>query len=162
MREYTVTSTASPFTPLVYCLLILTLVALSLFPPSLSSSLSSCLPLLPALLLLHLLSSHVTSESLLCSSSLGLQLTTRHYGGHSVSRFIDWAEVEGCVINEGVERWRVVDVLAVLVRRRAGQGGEGWVDGKKLVLVFGELRPRLCVLKQVWRGVREVMYHEPD
>ena len=108
----------------------------------------------------------VRSEAVLCVAGLGLTLSRVYVTGRRWTRFIDWANVEAVVINEAIERWRLVDVLCVVERRRGGAAEwgvgkkEGWVSGRRVVLLFERLRPRLCTVKAVYRHLRSVMYNE--
>ena len=167
MREFIVTSNAPLLTPIDLLPVLLPLFGLLLrflaLPAIVVESITAVpllLLLFPLLLLAAMKAQTVTSESLLCVSSLGLTLCTRYVTGREVRRFVDSSAVEAVVINEGVEGWRVVDALCVVVRRREGEAGEGWVDGRRVQLVFGQLRPRLCTLRKVYRGVRAVLYNE--
>ena len=99
----------------------------------------------------------VVSESVLCVAGLGLTLSRVYVTGRRWERFIDWANVEAVVINEAMQGWRLVDVLCVVERRRGGGGEwgvgrrEGWVDGRRVVVLFEGTRPRLCTVRAVYR-----------
>ena len=85
-------------------------------------------------------------------------------------RFVDWGGVEGVGVGEGVVGMGLVDGVYVMERRRGEGGGSagarvgdgGWVDGRRVVRVFEGLRPRLCVTRLVYRGIRGVMYNEVE
>ena len=171
MREFILTNSAPVLTPLHLTLLLLSSLTLAyhLSQPNPPLPLLLLL-LLPPLLVLLLLRHHIHSSSLLCTAALGLTLTTRHWGGGVRVRFVDWGAVEGVGVGEGVEGMGLVDGVYVMERRRAGGGGVGggrvgdggWVDGRRVVRVFEGLRPRLCVTRLVYRGVRGVMYNEVE
>lgn len=104
-------------------------------------------------------------------ASLGVQLTTVYASGRTTRRFFDLAALDTVILHEGISLYRIVDYLAIVLRekQRAGAGVSEAMhasatkeSGKRLVIVFEHLRPRLCVIRSVWRGMRCVLYDEPE
>ena len=104
-------------------------------------------------------------------ASLGVQLTTTFVSGRTSRRFFDLALIDTVILHEGISLYRIVDYLAVVLKdKRRADAGSGETlqpsaakdSGKRLVVVFEQLRPRLCVIRCVWRGMRCVLYDEPE
>ncbi|KAK4685234.1 phosphatidylinositol N-acetylglucosaminyltransferase subunit H, partial [Tremellales sp. Uapishka_1] len=104
------------------------------------------------------------TESATPISNLGLQLSTtrgislplpflpRLVIPLSTSRdFTPLSAISTVVINEGVRRWSVEYYLAVVL-----------MDGDTVKVVFDEIRPPLEVLKEVYHGIREILFNEYD
>jgi hypothetical protein len=178
MREYVVQSTAPLLTVVDFAAVTLTVVGmlyallvLQLRPPQV------LLPLLPLVLRLLQQSQRVRAESVLCVACLGLQLRTVYAGGREHVRFLSLPRVESVVINEVISCYALFDVLCCVMTPdreqdekmgggAAGQtgggsgGGSGKHGGKHVVVLFAHLRPRLAVLRVVYRGLRHVLYGE--
>lgn len=86
------------------------------------------------------------AESVLVVADMGVQLTVSYRFGGQSCRFIDMADVQDVLVNEGIARQRTRYYLAFVVR------GED-----KLVLAFQheDFTPRLDDLLCVYRGTRE-------
>jgi len=115
----------------------------------------------------------VKQESVLCIGALGVQLSTVYVFGRTTRRFFDLAAIDTVILHEGISFYRVVDYLAIVLKdkKRAGAGGSGSdvlqastskESGKRLIIIFEHLRPRLCVIRRVWQGMRCVLYDEPE
>ena len=85
----------------------------------------------------------VQEESVLVVADMGVQLTVSYRFGGQSCRFIDMADVQDILVNEGIAQQRTRYYLAFVVR------GEG-----KLVLAFQHFTPRLDDLLCVYRGTR--------
>ena len=182
MREYVVQSTAPLLSLLDYAVVSLTIVAmlyallvLQLRPPQV------LLALLPLVLRLLQQSQRVRAESVLCIACLGLQLRTVYAGGREHVRFLSLPRVESVVINEVISCYQLFDLLCCVMMpdrehdeqkeaaaAAAGQQGEhaavidrsGKGSGRHVVVLFAHLRPRLAVIRRVYRGLRHVLYGE--
>ena len=111
------------------------------------------------------------AESVLCVSALGVQLTTTYVSGRITRRFFDQSAIDTVILHEGISLYRIVDYLAIVLKdkKRAVAGGSEALQpsaskesGKRLVILFEHLRPRLCVIRCVWRGMRCVLYDESE
>ena len=111
------------------------------------------------------------AESVLCIAALGVQLTTVYVSGRTTRRFFDLTAIDSVILHEGISLYRIVDYLAIVLKekKRASTGGSDPLQvnaskesGKRLVIVFEHLRPRLCVIRCVWRGMRCVLYDETE
>lgn len=50
------------------------------------------------------------------ASDLGVQVKTRFKSGREWARFVPIEQVEGVQIKEGIQRWSIVNVLAVITK----------------------------------------------
>ena len=83
-------------------------------------------------------------ESVVVVADMGVQLTVSYRFGGQSCRFIDIADVQDVLVNEGIAQQRTQYYLAFVVR------GED-----KLVLAFQHFTPRLDDLLSAYRGTRE-------
>ena len=113
----------------------------------------------------------VLAESVLCIGALGVQLSTVYASGRTTRWFFDLAAVDTVILHEGISFHRIVDYLAIVLKEKkrtsavgsdAVQASASKESGKRLVILFEQLRPRLCVIRCVWRGMRCVLYDEPE
>ena len=113
---------------------------------------------------------------------LGLQIHTRYLLGAQRTRFIDRAHIADVILNEGITFQAVIYYMAVIpegqdrlivvfdVRPDCGRNGASaprrpnrrWVANRERRPRPQHLRPRLDVLLHVYRGVRAVMFNEPE
>jgi GPI-GlcNAc transferase complex, PIG-H component len=76
---------------------------------------------------------------------LGMQLTTRYRSG-SQSVLIEGDQIDSVIINEAITMHRVIFYLAFVVK-----------DKNNLAVAFAATRPRLNVLKLVYRDAHSTM-----
>jgi hypothetical protein len=93
----------------------------------------------------------VSAESVTAIRGVGLQVAQRTPRGDVVSRVIDVNSIDCLAIHEGFFRHQVVYFLAVVVR-----------DAPKVEVLFAGTMPRLVTLRPVLRGLRQVLYGEPE
>jgi len=93
----------------------------------------------------------VREESVLVVHDLGIQLKKTFWSGNEKVTFIDKNQIKDVIINEGITMCQVIYYMAVIV------------EGKQnMVLAFEHLFPKLNMLTDIYRGVRAVMYSEPE
>ena len=119
----------------------------------------------------------VVAESVMVVGGLGVQLSTVYADGREeVLRFVDAARVDSFVINEAIQRQRVVAYIVLLVGKQdSGGGGGGAADGARgskrrrprrrrgaaslesdLTIAIGrELRPPLRLLTEMFQILHE-------
>ena len=82
---------------------------------------------------------------------IGVQVKTVYANGRERSQFIEQSKLADILINEGISIHRILYYMLLVVK-----------DEKKTVVVFENTLPRLqCILK-AYRGVRSIMYGEPE
>jgi hypothetical protein len=93
----------------------------------------------------------VPVESVTAIRGIGLQVSKRTSRGDAIERVIDVNSIDCLVIHEGYFRHQTVYFLAVVVR-----------DSPQSVVLFADTLPRLTMLRVVLRGLRHVLYQEPE
>jgi len=155
VREYSVSAAhGTVFSPSTYIIISILLILLLLqLWTNIGVSLS--LPIAALVLLLtisiFIKRNSVKEESLLIIRDTGLQLNKKFYNGEEKHLFIDKTKISAIVINEGIRSYDVLFYMAVIV-----EGHD------RMVLVFEDLIPKLCILLQIYRGARSIMWGEPE
>jgi hypothetical protein len=93
----------------------------------------------------------VAEASVTAVRGLGLQLSQRRRVTGTTTRHIDQALIEALVIHEGFYRHQVVFYIAVVTR-----------GSSEVTVLFDTCLPRLDALRPVLRGLRRVLYDEPE
>ncbi|CAM9856141.1 unnamed protein product [Discosporangium mesarthrocarpum] len=91
----------------------------------------------------------VKEESLLVIPDLGVQIATKYADGRETTQFLDRAKIKEVLINEGITMQRVIFYMAFIV-----------VGQDEMVVPFNNLKPRLDVLAEIYRGTRALIFGE--
>jgi hypothetical protein len=91
------------------------------------------------------------TESILAIRDIGVQVKTVYANGRERSRFIEQSKLADVLINEGIFLQKFVYYMMLMVK-----------DQHRTVVVFENTLPRLHCLLKVYRGVRSIMYGEPE
>ena len=84
----------------------------------------------------------VVSESVSVLPGLGVQLCTARASGARQERFLDRASFSSVVLNEGVDRCRIIFYMAFVLLDAPSR--------HELAVAFPNMLPRLDVLRSVW------------
>ncbi|XP_005094401.1 phosphatidylinositol N-acetylglucosaminyltransferase subunit H [Aplysia californica] len=91
----------------------------------------------------------ITTEKVLFLPSLGVQVETTYFLGHTVTYFIDISHIKDIVINEAITMHSVMYYLVVLRKEEQSD------NIQQLYPLFSHSWPRLTDLKQVYRAAQE-------
>jgi hypothetical protein len=91
------------------------------------------------------------SESVLAIRDIGVQVKTIYANGAEKSQFIEQSKLADILIHEGISFQVILYYMTLLVKNE-----------KKTVVVFEHTLPRLSCILDVYRGIRAVMYGEPE
>ena len=94
----------------------------------------------------------IVAESVAVLPGLGVQLCTARESGARQERFLDRAAFSSAVINEGVDRCRIVYYMAFLLLEAPSR--------RELAVAFPTLLPRLHVLRSVFRETSALLLLE--